>query len=77
MFILTWGIDILFQKLVAEIGGWIWKIPLHATPLGWVFHAKPVFLFDIFSGELLFGALIIGLCYICQIIGQTIGEGAI
>ena len=27
MLILIWGIDILFEKLTPEIGGWIWKAP--------------------------------------------------
>ena len=77
-FILTLvlGIDILFEKLTAGIGVWIWKAPLaHSASGGWRFHAKPVFFFNIFDGDLHFDALIIELCKIWLIIGQTTGEG--
>ena len=44
---------------------------------GWGFHAKPVFCFNIYIGNLYFDALIIGLFYICLVIGQTFGEGTL
>ena len=63
MLTLAWGIDILFERLLPEIGGWIWKTPFaHSPSRGWRFHAKPVFFFNIFCGDLHFDALIIGLC---------------
>ena len=59
---LTWGTDILFDKLRPETPDEFEKHPFHyASFLGWGFHAKPVFFFDIFSGDPHFDALIIGL----------------
>ena len=76
MLTLAWGIKILFEKLMPEIGGWILKAPfVHCACGAWRFHPKPVFFFKIFCGDLHFDTLILGLCYICLIIGQTIGEG--
>ena len=59
-----WGIDILSEKLT----------PLQTLPLDWGFHAKSVFFFSIFSGDLHFDALIIGLFLICLTISQTLRE---
>ena len=39
--------------------------------VGWRFLAKPVFFITIFCGDLHFDGLIIGLCQICLVIGQT------
>ena len=49
MLTLTWGTDILFDKLRQETtGDEFEKHPLHyASFLGWGFHAKPVFFFNI------------------------------
>ena len=78
MLTLTRGIDILFEKLTPETGGWIWKAPFGLCVWGWGFHANPAHSFNIFSDDLNFDALILGLCYICVIIGgPTLGEGTI
>ena len=42
MLTLTWGIDILFEKLTSEKGDEFEKYPLHYASLGWGFYAKPV-----------------------------------
>ena len=77
MLTLSWGIDILFENLTPEIGGWIWKTHFAYSASGWWrFITKPVFYFNIFCGDLHFDASIMGLCLIYLIIGQTIGEGA-
>ena len=49
---------ILFEKLTPETGGWIWKSPFPLRLWGWKFHAKPLFFFNIFNGNLHFEALI-------------------
>ena len=45
MLTLSWGTDILFEKLKPETGEYEFeKHPLHCVSLlGWGFHAKPVF----------------------------------
>ena len=63
MLALAWSTDILFYELRPETGGDEFeKHPLHYVSfLGWGFHAKPVFFFNIFSSDLHFHVLIIGL----------------
>ena len=62
MLTLTSSMDILFDKLRPKTGDEFEKHPLHyASFLGWGFHAKPVFFFNIFSGDLHIDGLIIGL----------------
>ena len=46
-------------------------------PLGVGISSKPCLPFYIFSGDLLFDALIMGFRWICLIIGQTLGKGQI
>ena len=69
---LTWCVDILFEKSTPETGEWIWKTSFALCLWGWGFHAKPVFFFNIFTGDPHY-ALIEELYYICLIIGQTLG----
>ena len=77
MLTLTWGIYILFEKLAPETRGWISNTPFALCLWGWEFHAKPFFFFDIFGGDPHIDALIIELCWICLIFGQTFEEGTI
>ena len=52
----------IFETLTLEIGGEFEKHPFYKLYLlGWGFHAKSVFIFNIFSGDLPFDALVIGL----------------
>ena len=61
MLTLPWVIDILFETLT-PIGDWIWKNTLCTLYLkGWGYQEKPVFFSNLFSGDLYFDALIIGL----------------
>ena len=57
MLTLAWGIDILFEKLTPEIGGGgggFEKTFCTALCLwGWVFHAKPAMILNIFSDDIL------------------------
>ena len=65
MLTLTRGTDILFDKFgnARNRGDGFEKHPLHyASFLGWRFHAKLVFYFNIFSGNPHVVGLIIGLC---------------
>ena len=76
MLTLTWGID-MFEKLTPETGVNL-KSTLCIMLLGVEISCKkPVFFFNIFSGDPDFDALIIGLCQIYLIIGQTFGEGTL
>ena len=64
MLTLTWGTDILFDKLgnAKNRRDEFEKHSLHyASFLGWGFHAKLVFYFNIFSGDPHVAGLIIGL----------------
>ena len=74
---LTWGIDILFDKLTRETRVWIWKTHFAVYFRGWRFYTKPVFFFNNFSGDLHFDASFLGLCKICPIICPTHGESKI
>ena len=47
----------MFEKLTTEELQFK-KHPLHTMLLGWEFHAKPVFFFNIFSGDLHFDAFL-------------------
>ena len=58
---LTRGTDILFEKLTPEEGVEFEKLLFHTVHLRVGFHLKPVFFFNIFSGDVHFDALIIGL----------------
>ena len=54
---LTWSIYVLYEKLTQQIGDWIWKTSsAHSLSGFWRCHVKPVF-----SGDLLFNVLILGL----------------
>ena len=49
--ILTWGIDILFEKLTPETEEWVWKTLFTLCLWEWKFHTKLVFILSIFSGN--------------------------
>ena len=59
MLTLTWGIDILFEKLTPEKGDGFENHPFTMS-LG-VCHAKPFFIFNTFSDDQHTDALIVGL----------------
>ena len=66
MLTLAWGVDILFEKLTPEIGGWgggeFEKTFCTALCLGGGgFHAKPAMILNIFSDDPRVDAFIIGL----------------
>ena len=53
MLTLTWGIDILFEKLTLEIGDWNWETPFALyTSRDWDFMQNLSSLLKIFSGNL-------------------------
>ena len=55
MLTLTWGIDILFEKLTLEIGAWNWETPFALyTSRDWDF-TQNLSLLKIFSGNLHLG----------------------
>ena len=59
----TWGIDILFKNLTPEIVVWIWKASVAHYAYGTVeISFKACLLFNVFSGDLHFNGLIIGIC---------------
>ena len=62
MLTLTWGVNILFEKLTPEVGVSIWKKTKLGTLCLWGcgFHAKPIFFLNIFYGDLHFDAFILG-----------------
>ena len=62
MLTLTWGTDILFDKLRPETGGMNLNTPFAPCLLPWGgFHANPVFFLNIFSGYLHVDGFFIGL----------------
>ena len=77
MLTLNWGIDILFEKLAPEIGGWIWKAIFAHCSYGDGDFMQCLSFFNIFSDNLHFYALNTGLCYNCPIIGQIVEKGTI
>ena len=62
MLTLTRSIDISFEKLTPELEVEFEKHPMHYAYGDGGFHEKPVFFLNIFSGDLHFDALIVGLC---------------
>ena len=76
MLILAWVIDMLLRKLTPQIGI-EFEIALHTMPQGLRIHATSAFFFNIFSIDLHFDTIIIGLCLICLVMGQTHGESTL
>ena len=74
-------LNILFEKLTAQIGGWIWKTPPahYTSEVGDFVQSLSCFLIKALKymscKDMYFNALIIGLFEICLIMGQTYGEG--
>ena len=72
---LTWVIDTWFEKLIPQIGDWIWKTP-SAHDVSWLaISCNACLLFwKILSGDLFFDVLIIGLFSIYVFKDQIHGE---
>ena len=72
--LLTWLIDISLGEMNTRNRELNLKLYCTLYLRGWRFHAKPAFFINIFGDELHFDAMIIGLCRICHVMGQTLGE---
>ena len=72
-------LDILFVKLIAQIGDCIRNRGLHTLCTlclrGWGFHAKHVFFCNILNGCLYIDASIAELFQICLVVSQTLEKG--
>ena len=51
---IVWGIDISFEKLTPEIGGWLWKEPFAHNASRAVDFMQSLSFLNISSGDLLF-----------------------
>ena len=72
--LLTWLIDISLGEMNTRNRELNLKLHCTLCLRGWRFHAKPAFFINIFGDDLHFDAMIIGLCRICPVMGQTLGE---